>query len=93
MPSFVKHGIFYKMKRKVSTINEQTIKQLVDNFYAKIKRDPDLNPIFSNAIGEDYNEWHSHLEKMYDFWSSIMLGSNRLGVLNAIFMLKIYRWR
>jgi len=81
------------MKRKVSTINEQTIKQLVDNFYAKIKRDPDLNPIFSNAIGEDYNEWHSHLEKMYDFWSSIMLGSNRLGVLNAIFMLKIYRWR
>lgn len=53
-------------------MNEQQIAQLVDRFYAKIRQDEMLGPIFVNAIG---NRWDSHLATMRTFWSSVMLGS------------------
>lgn len=62
---------------KEATIREESIKCLVDNFYAKVRRDPALSPIFTAAIGESEDQWRPHLEKMYDFWSSLMLASKR----------------
>jgi hemoglobin len=56
-------------------LTEATIKQLVDAFYARIRRDPTLAPIFAAAIAND--AWPTHLEKMYAFWSSVMLTSGR----------------
>jgi len=56
-------------------VTEATIKQLVDAFYARIRRDPTLAPIFAAAIADD--AWPTHLEKMYAFWSSVMLTSGR----------------
>ncbi len=56
-------------------VTEATIKQLVDAFYARIRRDPTLAPIFAAAIAND--AWPTHLEKMYAFWSSVMLTSGR----------------
>jgi hemoglobin len=56
-------------------ITEDTIKALVDGFYARVRRDPALGPIFANAIADD--AWPAHLEKMYAFWSSVMLTSGR----------------
>lgn len=32
-------------------LDEQTIKALVDSFYAKVRRDPQLGPVFDRAIG------------------------------------------
>lgn len=58
-------------------ITEQTIQALVDRFYAKVRRDKDLGPIFEAAIGSDDDDWRPHLEHMYAFWSSIMLSSGR----------------
>jgi len=52
-----------------------TIKALVDGFYARVRLDPTLGPIFAAAIAE--NAWPAHLEKMYAFWSSVMLTSGR----------------
>lgn len=56
-------------------VTEANITMLVDRFYARVRRDPALGPIFANAIAED--AWPAHLDKMYAFWSSVMLTSGR----------------
>ncbi len=56
-------------------VTEATIRALVDGFYARVRGDPALGPIFARAIAED--AWPAHLEKMYAFWSSVMLTSGR----------------
>lgn len=53
---------------------ETAISELVDRFYAKVRKDAALGPIFERAIGDD---WDAHLAIMRDFWSSIMLTSGR----------------
>jgi hemoglobin len=55
-------------------IDEAMVKALVHGFYAKVREDAELGPIFARVIGED---WDSHLAKMCDFWSSVMLMSGR----------------
>ena len=59
---------------KLDRISEEGIRQLVDAFYAKVRRDPKLAPIFLRAISGD---WQPHLNKMYAFWSSVMLTTGR----------------
>lgn len=61
----------------VDQVTEQTIKNLIDTFYLKVRNDKDLGHIFARVIGESDAEWEPHLQHMYDFWSSIMLSSNR----------------
>lgn len=51
-------------------IDEATIRALVDAFYAKVRRDPQLGPVFERAIGDG---WEPHLATMYRFWSAVML--------------------
>jgi hemoglobin len=53
-------------------MNEEQIAQLVDRFYAKVRQDEMLCPIFTNVIGD---RWDSHLATMRAFWSSVILGS------------------
>ena len=59
---------------KLDHVSEESICLLVDAFYAKIRVDPELGPIFARAIPGD---WQPHLTKMYAFWSSVMLTSGR----------------
>ncbi len=59
---------------KALRISEDGIRRLVDTFYAKVRADAVLGPIFDRAIG---SEWDLHLAKMRDFWSSVMLTSGR----------------
>jgi hemoglobin len=54
--------------------NEQQIKELVDSFYSRVRKDELLGPVFAEAIGED---WDAHLVTMSDFWSSVLLASGR----------------
>ena len=44
---------------------------LVDTFYSKVRKDDKIGPIFIQVIKD---EWPAHLEKMYAFWQSILLG-------------------
>jgi hemoglobin len=53
-------------------ITEEAIARLVDRFYAKIRTDAELGPIFARAIPGD---WGPHLATMRNFWSSVMLTS------------------
>lgn len=58
-----------------AAVTEASIAHLVDTFYAKVRRDPTLGPVFAAAIAE--SAWPAHLQKMYAFWSSVMLTSGR----------------
>ena len=53
--------------------SEETIHALVHAFYAKVRKDEELGPVFDRAIAD----WTPHLEKMCDFWSSVMRTSGR----------------
>jgi hemoglobin len=59
---------------KLNHISEDGIRRLVDAFYVKVRLDPELAPIFARAIRGD---WQPHLNKMYAFWSSVMLTTGR----------------
>lgn len=51
--------------------NEADVRHLVDEFYAAIRQDGLLNPIFSDVAQVD---WAHHLPKMYAFWNQLILG-------------------
>ncbi|WBX82990.1 group III truncated hemoglobin [Sphingosinicella microcystinivorans] len=57
----------------VQDIDEEQLKALVDLFYARVRADPELGPVFNDAIAD----WPEHLEKLAAFWSSVMLTSGR----------------
>jgi hypothetical protein len=59
---------------KIDHISEHGIRRLVDEFYARVRADTELAPIFNRAIPGD---WGLHLATMRDFWSSVMLTSGR----------------
>jgi hemoglobin len=59
---------------RIDHISEDAIERLVDEFYAKVRVDPELAPIFNRIIPGD---WGLHLATMRDFWSSVMLTSGR----------------
>jgi len=54
-------------------MTEAQLTSLVHRFYAKVREDDVLGPVFGNAI----SDWPHHLGKMVDFWSSVMLTTGR----------------
>ena len=58
-------------KREIRTIED--IKLLVDQFYTKIREEPLLGPIFDGVIRD---QWPRHLQKMYTFWETVLLGNH-----------------
>ncbi|MGK0267035.1 MAG: hemoglobin [Maricaulis sp.] len=51
-------------------LNAALISRLVDEFYAHVRLDPMLGPVFEAEIGDD---WDAHLTKLKSFWRSVML--------------------
>jgi hemoglobin len=51
-------------------IDRAFIGRLVRDFYGRVREDERLGPIFAGVIGED---WEPHLEKMTEFWCSVIL--------------------
>lgn len=54
-------------------VTEAMIHEVVHSFYGKIRRDPALGPIFNRTI----DDWDTHLARMCDFWSSVLLMTGR----------------
>ncbi len=54
-------------------VTEPMIEKLVHTFYARVRRDPLIGPIFNAAIAD----WDTHLVKLCDFWSSVTLMTGR----------------
>lgn len=58
---------------KKELIDIDDIKSLVDTFYQKVRSDALLSPVFNERIGD---QWDFHLEKMYRFWQTVLLGEH-----------------
>lgn len=54
-------------------LSDEGLTRLVELFYARVRQDAQLGPIFENAI----DEWPEHLDRLTAFWSSVMLSSGR----------------
>jgi hemoglobin len=54
-------------------IDEAMIDQLVRGFYARVRQDPLIGPIFEARIVN----WEPHLQQMCAFWSSVALMTGR----------------
>jgi hemoglobin len=61
------------MSEKKEILHREDIKKLVDHFYEKVRSDNYLSPIFNGRIRD---QWPVHLEKMYRFWETILLGEH-----------------
>lgn len=55
------------------SLGEQQIADLVSAFYGRVRQHPDLAPLFERAI----TDWDEHLRVIRDFWSHVLLGTNR----------------
>ena len=61
------------MKDTKEIITLDDIKKLVDTFYEKVRRDELIGPIYNERIQD---RWPQHLEKMYTFWQTVLLGEH-----------------
>lgn len=52
---------------------EEEVHRLVHGFYAEVREDPVLGPIFEAHV----RDWGPHLAKMVDFWSGALRGTAR----------------
>ena len=59
------------MKHRINDIED--IRLLVDRFYEKVRRDDLIGPIFASKVNGD---WDEHLDKMYRFWQTVLLGEH-----------------
>lgn len=50
---------------------EEEVSQLVHAFYAKVRKDEVLGPIFNSQV----HDWDHHLVTLVSFWSSILRGT------------------
>jgi hemoglobin len=56
-----------------SLIDETQLGALIPRFYARVREDALIGPVFDSAI----DDWDNHLDKLIAFWSSVMLTSGR----------------
>ena len=56
-------------------LDEAMVAAVVENFYARVRRDDLVGPVFNRIIPEDH--WPQHIATITDFWSSMLLGTGR----------------
>lgn len=54
-------------------LNEEALRELVHQFYGKVRQDRLLAPTFEERI----SNWSRHLERMVAFWSSVAMMTGR----------------
>ena len=54
-------------------VDEAMIETLIRAFYARVRQDALLAPIFESRI----SDWEPHLDNMFAFWSSLTLHTGR----------------
>ncbi|HTZ57180.1 MAG TPA: group III truncated hemoglobin [Acidobacteriaceae bacterium] len=54
-------------------ITETEISNLVERFYAKVRVDSEIGPVFNNTV----RNWEAHLALLKDFWCTILLTTGR----------------
>lgn len=59
---------------RMAQLEDEQIRRLVYTFYDKIRQHDELGPVFENKLS---GAWEPHLEKMVDFWATMMTGQQR----------------
>ena len=54
-------------------IDEAMIEALVRTFYARVRQDPLIGPVFESRV----HDWEAHMQRLCAFWSSVALMSGR----------------
>ncbi len=54
-------------------LNHDGLRQVIHAFYGHVREDDLIGPLFNGAV----HDWDEHLERLGDFWSSVMLTSGR----------------
>ena len=62
------HGIIQNERHDITA--EAEVALLVNTFYTKVRQDELLFPVFDRVIKDN---WDVHLQKMTDFWSTLLL--------------------
>ncbi len=56
-------------------LSEEALAPFLAAFYAKVRQDDVLGPVFAAAIADE--DWPAHMARIEAFWSSVMLASRR----------------
>lgn len=59
-------------ENKPDSVDQESIRQMVDTFYGRVRADDLLGPIFGAALD---GVWPAHMARMVDFWSTLLLGT------------------
>lgn len=60
---------------KQAELTEAALAVFLDAFYARVRRDPLIGPVFAEKIPDE--AWPRHLATIRDFWSSVLLKTGR----------------
>lgn len=60
------------------TLDRDTIRFMVKDFYSIILKDDSLGPFFTKALGKDLSmgKWPEHFQTLEDFWVLMMMGKS-----------------
>jgi hemoglobin len=69
------HGAVERVEEGAAerAVDDALIERVVRAFYAKVREDPLLAPVFAARI----EDWEPHLARMFAFWSSVMVTPGR----------------
>jgi hemoglobin len=59
------------MAMRDNVITEESIREMVDLFYSRVREDAVLGPVFEQQLA---GKWHEHMPRMYAFWTKVLLG-------------------
>ena len=54
------------------SINETSVRELVDKFYARVQEDAVLGPVFNKILA---GRWEMHMPRMVAFWTKVLVGT------------------
>lgn len=66
------YSLFENVLRMKTIETRVDVEFLVNAFYARIREDDMLGPIFNKHIADD--QWPAHLKKLADFWETNLFG-------------------
>ncbi|MHB2210790.1 group III truncated hemoglobin [Methylobacterium sp. CM6257] len=58
-----------------ATLDEASLARFLDAFYARVRRDALIGPVFAAAIPDP--DWPRHMATIQDFWSSVLFKTGR----------------
>ncbi len=68
------HPTVRRLREEAAALcTEEEITALVHQFYARVRQDAQLGPIFNTHV----DDWDIHLAKLVDFWSSVLRRTGR----------------